>query len=284
MNLDQQLRTDLQSAIDRVPHRRGSLDEVVSIGRRRRTFSRVSQVAGASVVVLAIGLASIALLGRSVVDPAATEPASASTIQIGEFEVAVDGLLAGYEDRQVYRGTPGPAPTIPVDQFGLEQPLRAETPTATDLDAVGVPSVYLGNSAETGSSVFLYANTGGLSCLRAVSESCVDAAEEQAGALQWTIEATSSDPATGANMVVSWYGLPPQASIVTVTVDGHPVGWQRVTAGAAILAAPIDLGSDLVLTALDAAGTTIDFGRDETGRFIVGQQRFDALTFEGQGE
>jgi len=280
MNLDRQLRSDLRDAVEQVPARHGSLDLVVSAGARRRTVARLGQFTAAVLVVVAVGAGSIALLGQPGIDRTAAGSGLVSTVSIGGFEVAVDGLVPGFEAQEIYRAGSSPPPAFPTDGFGSEQPFDIAAPSTVDVEAVDGPSIYLGDYPLIGSSGLLYTDTDGLACLHLEGVWCIDTTDEQAGALQWTIEPTSSDPTDGATTVVAWYGLPPQTSIVTATVDEAPVGWQRVTGGAAALSVPINFGSDLVLTAYDASGTMIDFGRDDTGELILGEQRFDNLTFD----
>ena len=284
MNLDQQLRSDLRDAVEQVPTRHGSRDVVVSAGARRRTVALLGQFTAAVLVVVAVGAGSVALLGQPGTDRTAAGSDDVSTISVGGFEVAVDGLVPGFEAQEIYRAGSSPTPAFPTDGFGSEQPFDIAAPLTVDVEAVSGPSIYLGDFPLIGRSGFLYTDADGLACLRLDNEWCIDTTHEQAGALQWTIEPASSNPADGATMVVAWYGLPPQTSLVTAMIDGAPVGWQRVTGGAAALSVPIDMGSDLVLTAYDASGTMIDFGPDDTGELIIGEQRFDNLTFEGIGQ
>lgn len=286
MTLDQQLRADLENAVKGVPSRHGSLESVVAAGSRRRTVSRGVQLAAAAFVLVALGAGSAALFGRSSADVAG--PAVPSTIGIGGFDVAVDGLAAGFEDKQLYHAKPGPTPIFPTDQYGPQQSLELASPPELGLRAVGERSIYLGEYPLLPGSAFLYTDAEGLACIwlerqpeEPGYEWCLNSSYSHAGALSWMIEPASVDPADGATIVVAWYGLPPQTSVVTATVDAEPVGWQRVNSGAVVFVVQVDLGTDLVLTALDAAGEMIDFGRDETGSLIFGEQRFDNLTFDG---
>ncbi len=291
MNLDRQLRTDLLDAVEQVPTRHGSLDGVVSAGERRRRTARAGQVAASVLVVVAVGVASIAVLGRSGADRVAAGPDAVTSVDLGGREVAVDGLLPGFEEERVYQGEAGPAPNFPTDPHGPEQPVEPGSPPGVALGAVGAPAVYLGNFAAVPGNALLYADRDGLACIwierqpgEAGYEWCSNTAYDRAGSLSWLIDPASSDPGDGATVVAAWYGLPPETSIVTATVDASPVAWQRVTGGAAILTVRVGLGSDLVLTALDSEGSMIDFGRDEAGILIVSEQRFDDLRFEGRGE
>lgn len=284
MSLDQQLRTDLRTAVERVPNRHGSLDSVVSAGARRRTIARIGQLTAAALLVGAIGVGSAAVLRQSANEHTPVGSAAVSSIAVGGFEIAVDGLAPGFEKQEVYRAGSSPTPAFPTDQLGEEQPVEIATPSAVDVEAVSGPSIYLGDFPMIGSSGFLYTDTDGLACLRLNGLWCIDTRGEQFGGMGWGIEPMSDNPADGATMVIAWYGLPSQASIVAATVDGSPAGWQRVTGGAAALTLPINLGSDVVLSAFDATGAMIDFGLDEAGRLIPGEQRFDNLTFEGIGE
>jgi len=280
MSLEQLLRTDLHDAVEQVPNRHGALDAVISTGARRRTIARYSQGAATLLIIAIVAAGSIALRGAPGDHTAAGEDA-VSTIRIGGFEVAVNGLAPGFEEQEVYRAGTNPTPAFPTDQYGTEQPVEFTAPKPADVEAIGAPAIYLGDFPLTGNSGFLYTDSNGLACLRLGTVWCIDTTEQQAGALQWEIRPTSPDPGGGATMVVAWYGLPRQTSIVTATVDAQPVGWQHVTGGTAILRVPIDNGSDLTLTGLDKAGNQINFGHDDTGKLIPGQQHFNNITLEG---
>lgn len=267
MSLEQQLRSDLKSAVDQVPHRSGSVDQVIETGHRRRTLALSGRVAGmalALVAVVGIGV----LHNRSAVGELASSGGD-SSLSIGGYEIPVDGLVEGLEDQKIYKGVQGPSFTAPLDGYGPEQKPLDRAPT---LNAdVAPPSIYVGDFSDSVGSVYLFSGESDLGCIWMAGTVCSPA--DQLGSLQWQITPVENGSAT---MLLSWYGLPAHASIVTITVDGLPVGWQHVTAGTVMVNATVEAGSDVVLTALDSEGepiTTTD-GTDSL-RF---EQRFDNLT------
>lgn len=127
--IDQATREYVQAIIETTPERAGSIDSVLTRGRRRRLTIRVGAVASvAAVAVFAVGM--IAWL-RPVPRPAASGADPVMLELPGGFAVGVEPDSVESEGATIYVGLQGPEPLFDTSGLGTEIALTQRS--ASDL-------------------------------------------------------------------------------------------------------------------------------------------------------
>jgi hypothetical protein len=171
----------------------------------------------------------------------------------GVVDVAGVRVPVATEDR-VFTAALGPEPRFdPGGSRAVERPLLRSRAVPRLLPRGGV---YLGDLQELGAPVYLRERNGlclGVLLKATLVEECVPHAD---GTFPVTVTAPEgTGPAEGG--ILGWIGLPTEAAVVVLEVDGSPRYWQRPHGGAAVFEVSPGVPVSVSLVAYDFAGGEI---------------------------
>jgi len=251
MITEQDIRTALADEAAGAPQRGGSLQAVVTEGRRRGRRVRATYFVGAALVVAALIGVPVALLDDG---PGEVVDAAGQQLVIDGETFPVGVLLDSPGGSPIFASILGPELQFDAQSLGVEAPFQVESPELVDADRIEGPAAYIGTVGTVGENsdgipVTLFGARSG----EELSGKCLAVAFPGGERPYYTC--TDWEGVANPSW---WIGVPEGTAVVSLEVNGASVAWQRPRSRVVLIPYEVpEAVSSMRLVALDESGIEI---------------------------